>query len=328
MRRKSGFYTRRMFLCSGAAAFAFAPSVRAAQSYPTRAITIVVPFPAGSVSDSITRQFGHHLSSSASVSVVIENKPGAGGMLGAASVARALPDGYTLVTTTNTTHSAVQALFKKVTYDPVGDFTHLAAVARVLTIVCVKSDSPFKSIEDLVRFAKDNPGKVEYGHGNSSGQVLAETLKSTNALDIVRISYRGVPQVLTDLLGGQIKLGVVDLPTALPLIQAGVVRALAVSTATRSVILPEIPSLNETVIPGYDLTPWFGFAGPAGLPKEVTDALGSSLRVFVDNSNIRKKLLELAVEASWVAPDEIGRFVPDQRQKWMRFVKAAGIEPE
>ncbi|MGM4903421.1 Bug family tripartite tricarboxylate transporter substrate binding protein [Tardiphaga sp. 866_E4_N2_1] len=300
----------------------------AQKSYPTKPINIVVPFPAGSVADAIARQFGQFLSSRTNGTAIIENKAGAGGMIGTAAVARAAPDGYVLVATTNTTHSAVEALFKKVAYDPVTDFSHIAAVARVPTVVCVKADSSFQSIEAVVRFAKDNPGKIEYGHGNSSGQILGETLKTANNINIVRVSYRGVPQVLTDVLGDQIKVAIIDLASALPLINSGALRCLAVSTAAPSPLLPDVPSLNDTVIPGYDLTPWFGFAGPAGLLTEVTATLGSRLEAFANDVEVRKRMSDLSVDIRWVAPGQINEFVRDERDKWLRSVRAAGISPE
>jgi len=315
-------------LATAAAATALGGSPAAANTYPGKPITLVVPFPAGSVADSISRQFAQYLSTSLKVSVVVDNKAGAGGMLGASVVARAAPDGYTLLTTTNTTHSAVESLFKSVPYDPIKDFTHLARLARVVTVVVVKADSRLRTIQDLVRVAKAEPGKIEYGHGNSSGQVMGETLKNANGLDIVRVSYRGVPQVLNDLVSGQISLAVVDLPSALPLLRAGTIRALAVSTNTRSGALPDVPTLNETVVPGYDLTPWFGIAGPAGLPSAVTDTLGKVLTSFVEQPDVAKKFADLSVDIVWVSPKDMGPFVVEERRKWMGAVTAAGIQPE
>ncbi|MBI2741240.1 MAG: tripartite tricarboxylate transporter substrate binding protein [Rhodospirillales bacterium] len=319
---------RRAVMGSSLAMAAVAANRAMADAYPSKPITLVVPFPAGSVADSISRQFAQYLSSSLKVSVVVDNKAGAGGMLGASVVARAAPDGYTLLTTTNTTHSAVEALFKSVPYDPIKDFTHLARLARVVTVVVVKADSRLRTIQDLVRIAKAEPGKIEYGHGNSSGQVMGETLKNANGLDIVRVSYRGVPQVLNDLVSGQIALAVVDLPSALPLLRAGTIRALAVSTNVRSSTLPEVPTLNETVVPGYDLTPWFGIAGPAGLPAAVIDALGKMLTGFVEQPDVAKRFAELSVDIVWVSPKDIGPFVVEERRKWMGAVSAAGIQPE
>jgi tripartite-type tricarboxylate transporter receptor subunit TctC len=321
----------RRSVMSGAltlATAALAATRGAADTYPSKPITLIVPFPAGSVADSITRQFARYLSTSLKVSVVVDNKAGAGGMVGASAVARAAPDGYTLLTTTNTTHSAVEALFKSVPYDPIKDFTHLARLARVVTVVVVKADSRLRTIEDVVRSAKAEPGKIEYGHGNSSGQVMGETLKNANGLDIVRVSYRGVPQVLNDLVSGQISMAVVDLPSALPLLRAGTIRALAVSTNARNGTLPDVPTLAETVVPGYDLTPWFGIAGPAGLPANVTDTLGKVLTSFVEQPDVAKKFAELSVDIVWVSPRDIGPFVVEERRKWIGAVGASGIQPE
>jgi tripartite-type tricarboxylate transporter receptor subunit TctC len=320
---------RRKVLAGGLAMLAAGagPAI-AAEKYPNRPITLVVPFGAGSVTDATTRLLADHLSNAFGVAVIVENKAGGGGIPASLVVARAPADGYMLVMTTNTTNSAVQALFKTVPYDPIKDFTHVARMAGFPSLIVAHPDLPAKTIQELVSHAKANPGALEYGYGNSGAQIAGEMLKSATNINIVRVGYRSNPQAMTDLIAGHIKLAATDLNTALPHIRSGKIRALAMAPAKRSTIVPEIPTLSETVVPGFDMLSWYGLAGPAGMPREIVDTLAVELHRFVERPEIREKLAGMGTEVVWTGPEEIDAFMRSEREKWIGLVKGAGIEPE
>ena len=239
-----------------------------AEAYPTRTITILTPFAAGSVTDAAARVVAQTLQETLGQTVVVENRAGAGGLLAAQAVARASNDGYTLLLTTNSTHSVVYGLYKNVPYDPIKDFTPIARIGSFASFVAVTPDKPYQSMQALVDFAKANPGKLSYGVGNSTSQIVSEALKKRTGTDIVRVPYRSNPMVMTDLLGGQIQIMIADFNTGMPQLKAGKVNALAVLTRDRNPALPDVPTLSETVMPGYHILAWAGMFGPAGMPPE------------------------------------------------------------
>lgn len=298
------------------------------QAYPNRPVTVVVPFGAGSATDSGARMLAAHLDSALNQRFVVENKPGAGGTLAASFVARAEPDGYTLLLTTNTTHSAAQALFKNVPYDPLKDFTAVARVGSFPSMVIASPDAPFKSIKELVAYAKAHPGKVEYAHGNSTGQVAGETLKRRTGIDLVRVPYRSNPPAVLDVATGRVSAMVADFTTALPQVRDGKVRALAVLTKTRSTIVPDVVTLHETVAPDFDLLAWAGLFGPANLPPDVVNTLSREVKNFVSNPENRAKLEANGIETFYLGPAEFKTYVADELVKWTAAIKDAGIEPQ
>jgi tripartite-type tricarboxylate transporter receptor subunit TctC len=320
---------RRHVLAGGAALLAAGlVSARAAEKYPARAVTIVVPFTAGAVTDALARLLSDHLAAAFGQSFVVENRGGGGGIPGSVAAARAQPDGYTLVMATNTSHSAVQALYRSVPYDPVKDFTPIARLGGFVSLVAVNPELPVRTIGELIAYAKANPGKLEYGHGNSSAQIIGEKIKSTAGVDIVRVAYRSNPPAMTDLIAGHIKMVATDLNTAMPHIRAGKIRPLAVATATRIAALPGTPTLAETVAPGFDALSWVGISGPAGLPREIVDALAAELQKFIARPDIAEKLTNMGAQIIWIGPDEMPQFMETELVRWTRMVKDAGIEPE
>ncbi len=320
---------RRDVLAGGGALLLAGPSaVRSAEKYPQRPVTIVVPFAAGTVTDATARVLSDYLATALGQSFVIENRGGGGGIPASVVAAHAQPDGYTLVITTNTTHSAVQALYKSVPYDPLKDFTHIARLGGFISLVAVNPELPVRTIEELVAYAKANPGKLEYGHGNSSAQIIGEKIKSATGVDIVRIAYRSNPQAMTDLIAGHIKMVATDLNTALPHIRSGKIRPLAVATATRIATIPDVPTLAETVAPGFDSLSWFGVAGPAGLPRDVVDTLAAQLQKFDARPDTPEKLANMGAQVIWVGPNDMPRFTAAELVRWTGMVKNAGIEPE
>src|SRR5262245_59229817 len=247
-----------------------------AETYPVRPVTIVTPFAAGSQTDAAARLLGQSLQDALGQSFVVENKAGAGGLLAANAVARAKPDGYTLLLTTNSTHSAI-ALFKSVPYDPIKDFAPIARLGNFPSFIAVNSSLPIMSMAELVANAKANPGKLSYGVGNSTGQIVGETLKKRTSIDIVRVSYRSNPTAMSDLIAGHIQVMVPDMNTGMPQVNAQKIRPLAVLTKEGNPLLPNVPTLDATVMPGFEILAWAGLFAPANTPPEIVNTLAEAV---------------------------------------------------
>jgi tripartite-type tricarboxylate transporter receptor subunit TctC len=312
---------------SGAALMA-APVGHAASDYPNKPITLIVPFPAGSGTDAVGRIFGSELSAILGQQIVVENKPGANATIAASYVARAKPDGYTLFVTTNTSHSAAPWLMKNVSYDPVKDFTPIARGGNLPFILVVNPKRPWKNVSELVADAKKNPGRITYASGNSTGIVAGATLANRAGIDILHVPYKGTPQGLTDVVGGQVDFMFTDLASGLPFVQSGQLRALAVSTAERSAIVPDLPSMAEAGVKDFDLNSWNGYFGPAGLPPEVVAKLNAAINQVVAKPEVKKRLAGLGFDAFSSTPEAFAQFVSDQRTLWGKLIKDAGIEQQ
>ena len=256
----------------------------AQDKWPSRRVTIVVPFAAGSNTDACARLLAELLRDIYDQPFVIENRGGAGGTLGANAVAKSAPDGYTLLMAGNTSLSAAPALFKTVPYDPIKDFTAVARVGRFSSVLVATTQHPFRTIQEFVTYAKANPGKLSYGHGNSTGFIVGEAMKKRMGIDMARVPYTATPAAITDLLGGRTQMVVSDLLSGVPQIQAGKLVALATIFRERSSLLPEVPTLHETVMPGFEVLPWLGLFGPAGMPagivKHAFGQLAHDIRAF------------------------------------------------
>ncbi|MNV24464.1 Tripartite tricarboxylate transporter family receptor [compost metagenome] len=300
----------------------------AASDYPNKPITLVVPFPAGSGTDAVGRIFGSELSAILGQQIVVENKPGANATIAASYVARAKPDGYTLFVTTNTSHSAAPWLMKNVSYDPVKDFTPIARGGNLPFILVVNPKRPWKNVSELVADAKKNPGRITYASGNSTGIVAGATLANRAGIDILHVPYKGTPQGLTDVVGGQVDFMFTDLTSGLPFVQSGQLRALAVSTAERSAIVPDLPSMTEAGVKDFDLNSWNGYFGPAGLPPEVVAKLNAAINQVVAKPEVKKRLADLGFDAFSSTPEAFAQFVSDQRTLWGKLIKDAGIEQQ
>jgi tripartite-type tricarboxylate transporter receptor subunit TctC len=298
------------------------------QAYPTRTITILTPFAAGSVTDAAARVVAQTLQESLGQSVVVENRAGAGGLLAAQAVARASNDGYTLLLTTNSTHSVVYGLYKNVPYDPIKDFTPIARIGSFASFVAVTPDKPYQSMQALVDYAKAHPGKLSYGVGNSTTQIVMEALKKRTGVDILKVPYRSNPMVMTDLLGGQVQIMVADFNTGIPQLKAGKVNALAVLTRDRHPSLPNVPTLNETVMPGYHILAWAGMFGPAGMPPDVVKTLAAAVHKALDNPEVRQRFANSGTDVYWSDSQEFAAFVKSELTSWTAMAKEAGFEPE
>jgi tripartite-type tricarboxylate transporter receptor subunit TctC len=299
-----------------------------AEDYPSRPVTILTPFAAGSATDTAARLIGKYLQDSLGQPFIVENRDGAGGMIAAEAVARAVPDGYTILLTSNSTHSAAPALFKTVPYDPIKDFTPIARVGSFPSFIAVTPDLPVKTIQELVAYAKANPGKINAGYGNSTGRITTETFKRRLNLDITPVAYRSNPAAVTDLMAGHVQMGVPDFSTGLPMLKAEKIRPLAVLTKERDPTLPDVPTLNETVMPGYDLLAWTGIFGPAGMPQKAVDTLAKPIEAALSKQEVRDRFRDAGVEIFWIGPAGFSDYVKTELVKWTTLIKSAGIEPE
>ena len=299
-----------------------------AQTYPVKPITLVVPFAAGSGTDGVARIVAQKLSERLKQQVLVENKAGASAQIGAEFVAKSAPDGYTLFMTTNTSHSANPSLFKSLRYDPIKDFTPIVRIGELPFALAVNPALPVKSVAELLDYAKKNPGKLSYATPNSTSLVASETLKHLAKIDIVGVPYKSSPQALTDLVGGQLELYVVDLGSGLSTIKSGKVKTLAVTPARGSKILPDVPPLAQA-LPGFDLTSWNGIFGPAGLPKPIVDRLNTEVLAVLAEKEVQDKLANIGFEV-WPSksPEAFAQYVADQLALWTKLIKQAGIQPE
>lgn len=307
-------------LCGGPAA--------AADAYPSRPITLVVPFPAGAGTDAVGRIFAGELGAILGQQVVVENRPGANSTIAGNFVARAKPDGYTLFVTTNTSHSAAPWLMKNIPYDPVKDFTPIARGGNLPFMLVVNPKRPYKNVAELVEYARKNPGKVTYASGNSTGIVAGATLARRTNTQMLHIPYKGTPQALTDVVGGQVDFMFTDLTSGMPFVQSGQLRALAVSTAQRSTIVPDLPSMREAGVADFDLNSWNGYFGPAGMPPEVVAKLNQAINQVVAKPEVRQRLASLGFDAFSGTPQEFAAFVGQQLELWGKLIRDAGIQPE
>jgi tripartite-type tricarboxylate transporter receptor subunit TctC len=299
-----------------------------AETYPSRPVTIITPFAAGSVTDAAARLIAQSLQESLGQPFVVENRAGAGGLLAASAVARAKNDGYTLLLTTNSTHSAANGLFKSVPYDPIKDFTPIARIGSFPSFVAVNPSQPINSMQELVAYAKANPGKLSYGVGNSTGQITGETIKKRTGIDVVRVNYRSNPAALTDLVAGHIQMMIPDFNTGLAQMKAKTIRPLAVLTANRNPALPDVPTLSETVMPGFDILAWAGMFGPANMPPEAVKAIADNIDKALKRPDVRERFNAAGTDIYWIGPTEFDAFVKSELVKWTAAIKEAGIEPE
>jgi tripartite-type tricarboxylate transporter receptor subunit TctC len=311
------------------AAFAAITAVpAAAQDYPSKPITLVIPFAAGSGTDNVGRIVAQKLSERLKQPIVVENRAGANGQIAAEYVKNAKPDGYTLFMTTNTSQSANPSLYKSLRYDPIRDFTPIIRTGELPFAVAVNNELPVKSMKELIEYARANPGKISYGTPNSTSLVASETLKNQAKIDIVGVPYKSSPQALTDLIGNQIQLYVVDFGSGGQMLKANRVRAIAVTPARGSKLLPDVPPVSATV-PGFDLTSWNGVYAPAGLPKDIAVKLSNEINAVLAERDVQEKLAGAGFEV-WPSkdPEEFAKYTADQLALWTRLIKAANIAPE
>jgi tripartite-type tricarboxylate transporter receptor subunit TctC len=291
-------------------------------------IRIVLPFGPGSGTDVYARMVAQHLGTALGVPTIIDNRPGANGILAAEAVARAKPDGNTLLFTTNTTHAANPHLVKELRYDPVKDFTPISKMGNLTFFVLVPATSPFRSMKDLVEAARKTPRTVSYGAANSFGMVSGSKLGKNAGVEFLRVPYKSSPQITTDLLGGQLNFAFVDLAAAAALVKAGKVRALAVLADKRFPSLPDVPTMAEAGYPGFNVVAWFGMFAPAGTPAPLVNRINRELVAVLNRPDLRERGAELGIEVFGSTPRELEEYVKQQIALWGQLTADAGLQPE
>jgi len=324
--------TRREVIagCGGGLALLIAPPGRAEAAYPNRTIRMIVPYPPGGTTDFLGRLVADWLISGLGASVIVENKPGAGTTLGASLVARAEPNGYTLLMATSTTLAIDKTLYRNLPYDPVRDFAPIALVAGVPFALIVNPSIPVATLSEFIAYAKKNPGLAYGSAGNGSPQHLgAEMLKVAAGIDARHVPYRGSVPAMLDVIAGHISFMVVDLQPALPQIRAGKVRVLGVTTARRVAAAPDIPTLAEAGLAGFELVAWQGVVAPAGVPPAIVELLAAQLAKLVADPATRDKLTAIALEPlAGSTPAGFAAYIKTEVARWADIVRASGAELE
>jgi tripartite-type tricarboxylate transporter receptor subunit TctC len=298
----------------------------AAQAYPTRPVTVVIPFPAGSATDAVARKIGEGLQRHLGQNFVIENKAGADGIVAARSVAGATPDGYTLFITTNTTHAANPAIYKELSYDPKKDFAPIGGIIRISYMLAVRADFPADDFASFVKAAKSANPPVSYGSGNMGGRASGEMLKSRLGFEMLHVPYRGTPQGLTDLLGGRIDAFFPDPASALGMLQEKKFKVFAVTGAKRIKTLPDIPSIAELGAPGFDIVAWVAAFAPAGTPQPIVAKLNETLNKVLAEPETVAFIDRIGSDIMATSPQELAAFIEQDAKRWIEIVETAKIE--
>ena len=306
-----------------------APASAAAEDWPTKPITIVVPFVAGGTTDIVARIIAQPLSERLHQSIVIENVGGGGGTIGAGNAARAQPDGYTIFMAT-VAHTMAPGIYKKLSYDFEKDFDPITIAASVPNILIVNPSLPVKTVAELIAYIKANPGKVNYGSAGigSTEHMSGALFRSLAGLDIVHVPYRGGAPMLGDLVAGHIQMSIETSGAATPFIQAGQVRALAVSPAKRSALFPELPTLAESGLAGYEVTTWYGVLVPKGTPQPIRDKLYAELVQVLKSPDVVARLRDIGAEPGGEPPAQFAAFIHAETEKWIKLAKDAGIQAD
>ena len=298
----------------------------AAESYPSRRITLIVPFPPGSATDSVTRHLAESIHAATNATVVVENKPGADGNLAALAVLKAEPDGYTAFVTTNSTQAANLSLFNSLPYDPKADFAPIAGIMTIPMMLTVRSDFPAKTVTEFVALAKKREKPLSFGSGNTSSRGAAELFRFREEIEMQHVPYRGMPQALTDVMGGQIDCVFADPASAQGLVQDGKLRVLAVTSSKRLETMPELPTIAESGLPGYELTAWVGVFVRAKTPPDIIAKLNGLVTAFVNSVETRNYLTAIGATPFPSTPQELGAFQEADTKRWAEIVATAKIE--
>jgi tripartite-type tricarboxylate transporter receptor subunit TctC len=311
------------------AALLVAVAVPALAQYPSKPVRIIVPYPPGGTSDILARLSAARLTESMGQPFLVENRPGASGTIGSQAVAKSAPDGYTLVLGTISSHGIVSAV-SNTPYDPVKDFAAVTVIGSTPNVITVHPDLPAKNFGELLKLARAKPGKLNFGSTSPGGSphMSAELLKMMAGIDIVHVPYKGAGPMLIDLIGGQIQIGFDNLPSSMAHIKSGKVRALAVTTAKRWPGTPDVPTVAESGVAGYEVSGWFGLLAPAGTPKPVIDALYKAVSAMLKQPEVQKQMLELGAEPGGNTPEAFAKQVADEVATWKKVVAATGVKVE
>jgi tripartite-type tricarboxylate transporter receptor subunit TctC len=299
-----------------------------AQQYPTKAVRLIVGFPAGGTSDIMARLTGQKLSEAWGQTFIIDNRPGAGGNIGTELVAKAAPDGYTLLVSPGSTLTSNPAVYSKVPFDTVRDFAPVTMIAGVPNALVVHPSVPASNVKELIALAKSRPGQLAYastGAGQST-HLSAELLKTSAGINMIHVPYKGSAPALTDIVAGQVSVMFDNLPSVLPFIKSGRLKPLAVSSAARSRALPEVPTVAESALPGFDVTVWFAVLAPAATPREIVNRLNAEVVKAVKTQDMRERLAQQGAEAIGNTPEDFAAIIKRDLAKWAKVVKDANIK--
>jgi tripartite-type tricarboxylate transporter receptor subunit TctC len=326
--------SRRTVVLGGAGALGSLPLLarraRAAESWPTRPVRFVVPFAPGGTTDILARLVAAKASEDFGQQFIVENKAGAGGNIAADHVARSEPDGYTFLIGTPGTHVINRFVFRSLSYDQLKDFAPVIVIARVPNLCSVTDALPVNSVAELIAYAKAHPGELFYGTPGlgSTAHVSCELFKSMTGIDMVHVAYKGSSPALTDLIAGRVHVMIDNLPASQPFAEAHSIRALAVSTATRWPLLPELPTIAEAGVPGYEAASWFTIAAPAKVPNDIVVRLNATVGKYLKSEEGTARLRKLGAEPGGGTPQDMQAFVLAEVEKWSKVAKFAGIKPE
>src|ERR1700710_2329408 len=301
-----------------------------AQTYPSRAMTLVIPFAPGGSTSIVGRGVADKMSELLGEKVVIDNRPGAGGTVGTKAVAKSEPDGYTLVLGYTGTLAIGPSAYKSAGYDPRKDFAPIGMIGNAPNSLVVNPSFPARNVVELIAYAKPNPGKVNFGSAGAgtASHITGEYFAASAGITLVQIPYKGTGPALTDLLGGHIPMAFAPIPASHPNVTAGTLRALAVTSTTRSSLMPDVPTISESVLPGFDASLYYGLAAPAGTPRPVIDRLNKALRDALASEEVKKQLTQDGTEITPGSPEDYAAFIDKDEKKWSQLVKASGVEQE
>jgi len=301
-----------------------------AQSFPNRTITLVIPFAPGGSTSIVGRVIADRLSQLLGENIVVDNRPGAGGTVGTKLVAKSEPDGYTLLLGYTGTLAIGPSLYKNVGYDPRKDFVPIGMIGRAPNSLVVHPSFPAKTLAELIAYAKAHPGKVNFGSAGvgTVSHIAGEYLARAAGITLVHVPYKGTAPALTDVLGGHIPMAFAPIPATHANVSAGLLRALAVTSATRSSLLPEVPTISEAGLPGFDVSLYYGLVAPAGTPRPLVDKLNRELRAALASDEVKKQLAQDGTEITPGSPEDYADFIDKDEKKWSRLLKASGVEQE
>lgn len=301
-----------------------------AQSFPSRPMRLVVPFTPGGTTDILARVVGQKTTEALGAQMLIDNRPGAAGIIGADAVAKAKPDGYTLLLATNGILTVNPSLYLKLPYDPIRDFAPITLVAVVPNMLVVHPSLPIKSVKELIAHARNRPGELKYGSSGTGGApwLAVETFKVMAGVDIQEVPYKGAAPLATDLIGGQISMTITGIPALLSHVKSGRLRALAVSSAQRSGAVPDLPTISEAGLPGYEVSTWFAALAPAGTPGEVIARLNSAIGNGIKQADVVERLASEGATPDGGAPEDVTKLIKAELPRWAQVVKASGVKPQ
>jgi tripartite-type tricarboxylate transporter receptor subunit TctC len=304
------------------------PGLAAAQAYPQRAVRVIVPGATGDASDITARAVAHALSERLGQPFVVENRAGAGGIVGSEAAAKAAPDGYTLIVGHTASHGINAAVYPKLPYDPLADFTPISLLARAPNLFVVHPGLPARTVREFIALAKQRPGQINFASGGNgtSAHLSAELLKSMAGINIVHVPYKGATPAVNDLVAGQVQVFIGNMPPTLPHVGTGKLRALAVTSAKRWPDLPEVPTMAEAGLPGYETVAWFAMFGPRGLPAEIARVLSTETVAAVKSADVSGRLTKLGMEAVGSTPDELSQFMAVDIARWKKVAAESGTK--